>query len=464
MPWNSATHRLTAPVSIDDIRLALGLSAGEGYTDLGGLVRWAVRNGLVNKWAKWKPLRSSEPLLSHPSDTSAADDMRRTAGRKQLVYDEGLVYGVRGGVGQEFAIADIHGQTFAYEGADGYDHPDVATLDSRGQAWRIDDWVHPVDALKTTYGYRSDAHCDLQGDIILFGDHADIIIVGQPDGDSSFEAEIVYYPHSATEREEMLSIRDFLTNNIIEYDPLDCYPVVLITNNAGESYLHCLYPASQSGTRLTPTPLSGADSNNLWKLNVPSDSEKFPLNTQCTMSVALVYCNSTVGGVPTLIAGDPDYRIDQWIAYPANDSERLWAAWFCGVPDSCGLTARLKANALGIPLFNLSQPAYTSTGFGFSGTFDSDSSRSLTLTLTVSLFSDSDRRTQLDSAASDPISYPSGVSSERAYVGPSFEWSDFTNIVWLPGQTVYATIAATVTDVLTGNTEVTYLDTTITHP
>ena len=45
MPWNSATHRLTAPVSIDDIRLALGLSAGEGYTDLGGLIRWVVQLG-----------------------------------------------------------------------------------------------------------------------------------------------------------------------------------------------------------------------------------------------------------------------------------------------------------------------------------------------------------------------------------------------------------------------------------
>lgn len=53
MPWNSSTKIMTTPISIGDISQAVGLTSG----DLGTL----IVDGLINKWAKWKPFRSSSP-------------------------------------------------------------------------------------------------------------------------------------------------------------------------------------------------------------------------------------------------------------------------------------------------------------------------------------------------------------------------------------------------------------------
>ena len=49
MPWNSTTKMMSLPIGLGDIAQAVGYASG----DLGTL----IRNGVINKWAKFKPVR-----------------------------------------------------------------------------------------------------------------------------------------------------------------------------------------------------------------------------------------------------------------------------------------------------------------------------------------------------------------------------------------------------------------------
>ncbi|MBR4227857.1 MAG: hypothetical protein IKR72_01990 [Bacteroidales bacterium] len=55
MSWNAETHRMTEGVHIHDVKAALGYNS----LHLGTI----IKNGTINKWARYKPFRSASPTL-----------------------------------------------------------------------------------------------------------------------------------------------------------------------------------------------------------------------------------------------------------------------------------------------------------------------------------------------------------------------------------------------------------------
>ena len=113
MSHNATNTRIYGNVDTSDVKAVVGLTSDTD--DVGTLIRTAVAQNKINKWAKWKPYQAIEVDL--PSD-----DLRRTAGWNQFGrknIDEGFVYGVRGGVGITTSVAGLHNSGFNYEGPHG---------------------------------------------------------------------------------------------------------------------------------------------------------------------------------------------------------------------------------------------------------------------------------------------------------------------------------------------------------
>ena len=195
-----------------DLKGDIAAFFGFSNADLVYMMQTAVDNNLINKWAKWKPLKSN--LLDLPTV-----DSRREAGRINA-QDEELVYGVRAsGLGNVNTPSDIHNCSFAYE---------KPTFAANSQWARALDFVHPTDG--TNYGYRSDAYLDFSS--VVSWSHSTIV----RGSENEMEVAITYSPHSATLRNEMMSIEDFMTNGRISYNILNCYPCVIITQG-GYNYI-----------------------------------------------------------------------------------------------------------------------------------------------------------------------------------------------------------------------------------
>lgn len=95
MPWNNTTKMMTGPVSLADISQAVGYASG----DLGTL----LRNGVINKWAKFKPVRRAPVGYNDQLDTgnpltatewkSTADWWRGDDGHCGLSIEEATALG-----------------------------------------------------------------------------------------------------------------------------------------------------------------------------------------------------------------------------------------------------------------------------------------------------------------------------------------------------------------------------------
>ena len=144
-----------------------------------------IVNGVINKWARWKPVRSGKVSLKTVEE-------RQAAGRTSAT-DYSRQYGVYApGAGNVTTLGAIHDCTYEYE------RPRLNT----GEMFRMKDFVHPT--LGNSYGYRSDAHCDLAGSVWP-GTGGDIII---PVGQIGMDVELSYSPLSSAEANEMLSISE----------------------------------------------------------------------------------------------------------------------------------------------------------------------------------------------------------------------------------------------------------------
>lgn len=283
-------------VSIGDIQAVLGSSRN----DIGGL----ITTGRINKWAKWKPVRSTALDL----DT---EDSRRGAGRA-TPNDYSRQYGVHAsGVSNIMTFSGIHECQFEYERPeDGY-----------GYKYRFFDFVHPDTP--NLYGYRADARCDLAGAIYPLTGR---ILV--PPHDIGMELEINYSPLTTAEANEMISIKDFLTNEAsggITIDPLTCYPCALITQN-GYHYIRGLYKSNGSAIATL-----GSTGSTMWRLDTTT-APNWTENDYATMSLFL--CSQQI-----ILHGSPNLDIANWITIQEESSAEdleAWEAWFCPVPDATG--------------------------------------------------------------------------------------------------------------------------------
>ena len=287
-------------VSIADIQTVLSLTS---YSDIGGL----IINGDINKWAKFKPVRGTAPDIP-------TVEGRRAAGRT-TPQDYSRQFGVHGsGAGNVVDIADIHLCSFEYE------RPQTG----QGHFFRLMDFVNPED---TSYGYRHNAHTDLQG--IVYPTTGTIVV---PTSEVGMELSITYSPLTTAEAKEMISIKDFLTNESGQgttFDPLSCYPCALITQGSYH-YIRGLY--KQSGS--APATI-GQTGNQMWRLDC-TDPPAWTAGSTATFSLFLV-------SQKIILHGSPNLNIDDWITIAAVDGDAAWEAWMCPIPDATGKTVTIGA-------------------------------------------------------------------------------------------------------------------------
>jgi len=296
MSWNSNTHRISGKVSIADVK------AATGYNSLS--IRDQVLYATINKWAKFKPVRSSAPAIK-------TVEGRRTAGRT-TINDYSRQFGVHAsGAGNVVDLADIHLCTFDYE------RPAAGA----GLKYRVLDFRNPEN---DSYGYRTDAHCDLQG--VVYPTTGTITV---PTGQVGMMLEVAYTPHSAADALEMLSIADFLAGNNITVDPADCYPCVLITQGSNH-YVRGLYPQGGSTVKKIGDSLTS-----MWVLDC-TNPPAWTAGSTATMSLFLA-------SQKILLHGSPDLSIESWITIPTVDGSSAWEARMAPVPDATGKTVTIGA-------------------------------------------------------------------------------------------------------------------------
>lgn len=361
MSYNATNKRISGNVDVSDVKTALDLD----INDVGILIRTAVSQGKINKWAKWKPYQAVDVDL--PSVTQ-----RRQAGWNEFGnanVETGLYYGVKGAIGNiGSSLSGIHTASFVYKAPNGASYTEEGV--TKKECYRLSDFRHPE---LDNYGYRSDATMDLM--VASFnwqGTVDNVVIIGS---NPSFSVDINYTPHTTAEKEEMLSIEDFLLKDNqtsgAQIDPLTCYPCVYITNNTGTSWLHCLY----TGTGTTATTV-GSTGQKTWKVTVPSSVATN--GATGTMSIVLVKPDS---GTTIL----PGMDINDWIQDNGGDS---WAAYFCGVPDGCGIPVTFSTGgSYGATVANGTSVLFssvTATNISFNVNFAWSASYSGNITVNVS--------------------------------------------------------------------------------
>ena len=414
MGWNGT--RMTGPVGTDDIKAA----GGTTYNDVGA----AIRNGTWNKYAKWHPVKSSSPHL-------ATVEERDSAGRNSA-EDVGMRFGVRGGAGNVTALSALHSAGFTY------DQPSTWPA-AGGYAYRVSDLVHPT--APSAYGYRGDAYIDLNAAVHWLGADDNVVIRG---ADSGMEVTLTYSPHSDALREEMLSVRDFTTNNATEYDPSSCYPCVFLTLSTGVSYMHALYKGNGSA----PAQLGTGTST--WRLKTSDAPSGLASGSAGVLSIILVKFAQSATSILHPTSG---YDISGWITVSSSDaadSERAWTAWFSGVPDACGIPVSIDSSALGIPDYMISTLDGSPLGAAFAGNYSGTYGSAVTVSVTVSLYSSASATSTGMTATEtwDMVAIRgSGIQPARV-----IEWSRFGIIPGPQDITYYAEARSVITDKATGNT------------
>lgn len=330
------TH-ITGNVSIDDVKTALVLS----NNDIGGLVNAGVAGGKINKWAKWKPLKSTSPITATGSayvngkalHYSTVEERKLAGAGSQ--YDTGVAYGVRGAVAYSGdSILELHTRNFTY------DAPGTS-----GEIYRLSDFRHPTNS---SYGYKKNATCNLNGVAYKWGNNSSKIYVNT---DSALFVNLTY--STRANNNEEINIEDFFHSTV---NIANCYPCIMMTVNDG-TYIHCLYPeGSSSLTTLGnhPQGMNGAS----WKLDLTSSGVPATLNQSgknCTWTVFLVSNR--------YLKTANQWDISTWINASNSPGGEVWQSDLVSIPDLAGLVWTLSSNDL--PFFNISSITANSAGNGF---------------------------------------------------------------------------------------------------
>ena len=370
---------------LGDIREVFGLS----YDGLYELITEAVSQGLINKWAKYKPIH-------YPGKMPLEDaDFR---GRSVDTNDHGLVYGLK--VPAQISVivpSAFHNTTWDYLG-----YPNAPGL-SGSSLYRALDFN----------GYSENALPDIYGLI----PSTSKFYVGTDD------AGIVTANSVVNE--------GYLTNN--QYGvPLARYVVdgITLTDNQLMARLAQCYPAILIGNYLTGVGVynsttGNVDYNTIVRANgsswvVSSDSwcvdmrkltddgiRPWTADTNTVATLVLVY---TASSYPRLINGDPDSDLTQY--WFDMTEERAWTARIFPLPGACGVSIQVEKYIT---------PGYTLTPVSAAGT-----TSSVTITFSVTYVGTGQ--------------IPSGTASVTARVGSG--GLEPTTTVLLP-RTASSTVTAT---------------------
>lgn len=431
MSWSSSTQKITGNVEINDVRKALVVSS----RDIGGVM--INGSSRINKWAKWKPVK----YYYDPDALNLETEAKRKAGGQLNAQDTGVVYGLRGGISNVGRITALHSLDYTYE---------APTSWGSGCAYRITDFAYPATSVSdrsTTRGYYHGATFNLRAEPYTGGGQR--IWIG---AEGALYVNLYFTPR-ASHDQDAIAVEDFLDNNGIQYNPLDCYPCILISTATGNHYVHCLYPANVTAlTTLRNNPqgyygaswrldLSGTDTpqglgssmdNTTWTWTVFLVNSRYlnPADTTNTDISAWIYDTNAEGG-STVVSGVQRCGLDV--------DSGVWASWPTNIPGAIGLQWTARTNTLPFLIPDSYTDMESSNGFNISAHFSGEYQGEVTWTISVTLYSDSDRTTEVASASyTDTYTLATGRAMAVFHL---FKWegtdTDCFNLMQLPQDTTY---------------------------
>ena len=340
---------------LGDIREVFGLP----YDGLYELITEAISGGLINKWAKYKPIH-------YPGKMPLEDaDFR---GRSVDTNDHGLVYGLK--VPAQISVivpSAFHNTTWDYLG-----YPNAPGL-SGSSLYRALDFN----------GYSENALPDIYGLI----PSTSKFYVGTDDAGIVTANSVVNEGYRTNNQYGVPLARYVVDGVTLTDDQLmarlaQCYPAILIGN-----YL--------TGVGVYNSTTGNVDYNPIVKANgsswvVSSDSwcvdmrkltddgiRPWTADTNTVATLVLVY---TASSYPRLINGDPDSDLTQY--WFDMTEERAWTARIFPLPGACGVPVEIK---------RYQAPGYTVTPTRATGT-----TSSITIYYDVAFVGDGAQRGRVD--------------------------------------------------------------------
>ena len=374
---------------LGDIREVFGLP----YDGLYELITEAVSQGLINKWAKYKPIH-------YPGKMPLEDaDFR---GRSVDTNDHGLVYGLK--VPAQISVivpSAFHNTTWDYLG-----YPNAQGL-SGSSLYRALDFN----------GYSENALPDIYGLI----PSTSKFYVGTDDAGIVTANSVVNEGYRTNNQYGVPLARYVvdgitLTDNQLMARLAQCYPAILIGNYlTGVGVYNSTTGNVDYNTIVRANGSSWVVSGDSWCVDMRKLTDDgirpWTADTNTVATLVLVY---TASSYPRLINGDPDSDLTQY--WFDMTEERAWTARIFPLPGACGVSIQVEKYIT---------PGYTLTPVSAAGT-----TSSVTITFSVTYVGTGQ--------------IPSGTASITARVGSG--GLEPTTTVLLPrtaSSTVTATFSAT---------------------
>jgi len=370
---------------LGDIREVFGLP----YDGLYELITEAVSQGLINKWAKYKPIH-------YPGKMPLEDaDFR---GRSVDTNDHGLVYGLK--VPAQISVivpSAFHNTTWDYLG-----YPNAPGL-SGSSLYRALDFN----------GYSENALPDIYGLI----PSTSKFYVGTDDAGIVTANSVVNEGYRTNNQYGVPLARYVvdgvtLTDNQLMARLAQCYPAILIGNYlTGVGVYNSTTGNVDYNTIVRANGSSWVVSSDSWCVDMRKLTDDgirpWTADTNTVATLVLVY---TASSYPRLISGDPDSDLTQY--WFDMTEERAWTARIFPLPGACGVSIQVEKYIT---------PGYTLTPVSAAGT-----TSSVTITFSVTYVGTGQ--------------IPSGTASVTARVGSG--GLEPTTTVLLP-RTASSTVTAT---------------------
>ena len=301
---------------LGDIRQVFGLP----YNHIAEIITEAISRGLINKWAKCKPIH-------YPNRIPLAEaDFR---GRPVDTNDHGLVYGLK--VPSQISVVDpaaFHGTTWEYAG-----YPNAPGL-SGNSLYRVRDFD----------GYFVNALPDIYGQI----PSTSKFYVGTDDGGIVTANSVVNEGYRVNNLYGVPLARYVVDGVTLTDDQLmgrlaQCYPAILIGNYL--TGVGVYNPTSGDVDYETVVRSNGSGGwvvhNDSWCVDMrKTDGSGNRPWTSTTSTVATLVFVYTASSTPRLINGDPTSDLTQY--WFDMTEERLWTARIFPLPGACGVPIQVE--------------------------------------------------------------------------------------------------------------------------
>ena len=301
---------------LGDIRQVFGLP----YNHIAEIITEAISRGLINKWAKCKPIH-------YPNRIPLAEaDFR---GRPVDTNDHGLVYGLK--VPSQVSIVDpaaFHGTTWEYAG-----YPNAPGLSG-----------HSLYRVRDFDGYFVNALPDIYGQI----PSTSKFYVGTDDGGIVTANSVVNEGYLVNNLYGVPLARYVVDGVTLTDDQLmgrlaQCYPAILIGNYL--TGVGVYNPTSGDVDYETVVRSNGSGGwvvhNDSWCVDMrKTDGSGNRPWTSTTSTVATLVFVYTASSTPRLINGDPTSDLTQY--WFDMTEERLWTARIFPLPGACGVPIQVQ--------------------------------------------------------------------------------------------------------------------------